>query len=152
MSAKRNVLKSQLPLIVIAATVCLLALMWLVYRSLGRSRCDSIFEQTADRVQANLEFIKIKGELALGSQKGQELTDSSQKVGIHLKLCCHAQETRRLNADQFQVCMSGAKELHKLKSSRSRRTLKKQTQPRSSRNRSLQNRKPRQPKKPRRRS
>ena len=110
MSAKRNVLKSQLPLIVITATACLLTLMWLVYRSLGRSRCDSIFEQTADRVQAELEFIKVKGGVTLGAQKVQELTDSSQKVGLHLKSCCIAQQARALNAEQFQVCMGGAKD------------------------------------------
>jgi hypothetical protein len=109
-SAKRNVLKSQLPLIVIAATVCLLTLMWFVYRGLGRSRCDSIFEQTADRVQAKLEFIKINGGVTLGAEKVQELTDSSQKVGIHLKNCCIAQQLKILNADQFQICMSGAKD------------------------------------------
>jgi hypothetical protein len=109
-ATKRNVLKSQLPLIVIAATVCLLTLIWFVYRSLGRSRCDSIFEQTADRVQADLEFIKIKGGVTLGAEKVQELTDSSQKVGIHLKTCCIAQQSKMLNADQFQVCMSGAKD------------------------------------------
>jgi hypothetical protein len=109
-SAKRNVLKSQLPLIVVAATVCLLTLMWFVYRSLGRSRCDSIFEQTADRVQADLEFIKVKGGVTLGAEKVQELTDSSQKVGIHLKSCCIAQQSKVLNADQFQVCMNGAKD------------------------------------------
>jgi len=109
-SAKRNVLKSQLPLIVIAATVCLLTLMWFVYRSLGRSRCDSIFEQTADRVQADLKFIKVKGGVTLGAEKLQELTDSSQKVGIHLKNCCIAQQSKMLNADQFQVCVNGAKD------------------------------------------
>ena len=109
-STKRNVLKSQLPLIVIAATVCLLTLMWFVYRSLGRSRCDSIFEQTADRVQADLKFIKVKGGVTLGAEKVQELTDSSQKVGIHLKSCCIAQQSKILNADQFQVCMRGAKD------------------------------------------
>lgn len=110
MRAKRNVLKSQLPLIVIAATVCLLTLMWFVYRGLGRSRCDSIFEQTADRVQADLEFIKVKGGVTLGAEKVQELTDSSQKVGLHLKSCCIAQQSRALNTEQFQVCMSGAKD------------------------------------------
>ena len=110
MSAKRNVLKSQLPLIVVAATVCLLTLMWFVYRSLGRSRCDSIFEQTADRVQADLKFIKVKGGVTLGAEKLQELTDSSQKVGIHLKSCCIAQQSKALNTEQFQVCMSGAKD------------------------------------------
>ena len=73
-------------------------------------RCDSIFEQTADRMRADLEFIKIKGELALGREKIQELTDSSQKVGLHLKSCCIAQEAKALNAQQFQVCMSGAKD------------------------------------------
>jgi len=109
-ATKRNVLKSQLPLIVIAATVCLLTLIWFVYRSLGRSRCDSIFEQTADRVQADLEFIKVKGGVTLGAERVQELTDSSQKVGIHLKSCCIAQQSKMLNADQFQVCMSGAKD------------------------------------------
>jgi hypothetical protein len=109
-SAKRNVLKSQLPLIVIAATVCLLTLMWFVYRGVRRSRCDSIFEQTTDRVQADLQFIKIKGGVTLGAKKVQELTDSSQKVGIHLKSCCIAQQSKMLNADQFQVCMSGAKD------------------------------------------
>jgi hypothetical protein len=110
MATKRSVLKSQLPLIVIAATVCLLTLMWFVYRSLGRSRCDSIFEQTADRVHADLEFIKVKGGVTLGAEKVQDLTDSSQKVGIHLKSCCIAQQSKMLNADQFQVCMSGAKD------------------------------------------
>jgi hypothetical protein len=108
--AKRNVLKSQLPLIIIAATVVLLTLVWLIYRTLGHSKCDSIFEQTADHVQANLEFIKIKGELALGQQKVQQLTEASQKVALHLKSCCIAQQARTLNADQFQVCMSGAKD------------------------------------------
>jgi hypothetical protein len=106
--AKRNVLKSQLPLIIVAATAVLLTLIWFVYRGVGRSRCDSIFEQTADKVRADLEFIKIKGELALGREKVQELTDSSQKVGLHLKSCCIAQEAKALNAEQFQVCMSGA--------------------------------------------
>jgi hypothetical protein len=107
---KRNVLKSQLPLIIVAATVVLLTLMWLVYRTLVHSKCDSIFEQTADRVRADLEFIKIKGELALGQEKVQELAEASQKVGLHLKSCCIAQQAGILSADQFQVCMSGAKD------------------------------------------
>ena len=110
MVTKQNVLKSQLPLIIIAATVVLLTLVWLVYRTLAHSKCDSIFEQTADKVQANLDFIKVKGELALGREKVQDLTEASQKVGLHLKSCCIAQQAGVLNPDQFQVCMSGAKD------------------------------------------
>ena len=79
---KRDVLKSQLPLIIIAATVILLTILYFAYRTLGHSRCDSIFEQTADRVQTNLEFIKIKGELTLEREKAQELTEASQKVAL----------------------------------------------------------------------
>ena len=61
-------------------------------------------------MRADLEFVKIKGALTLGAEKVQELTDSSQKVGLHLKSCCIAQEAKALNAEQFQVCMSGAKD------------------------------------------
>jgi len=39
----------------------------------------------------------------------QELTEGSQKVALHLKTCCIAQRTGTLNADQFQVCINGAK-------------------------------------------
>jgi hypothetical protein len=108
--AKRNVLKSQLPLIVIAATAVLLTIIYFGYRSLGRSKCDSIFEQMADRMRGDLEFIKIKGELALGREKVQELAEASQKVALHLKSCCIAQQAGVLNADRFQACMSGAKD------------------------------------------
>jgi len=108
--AKRNVLKSQLPLIIVAATAILLVIIYFVSQVPGRSKCDSIFEQTADRLRGNLEFINIKGGLVLGREKVQELTEGSQKVALHLKACCIAQRTGTLNADQFQVCMNGAKE------------------------------------------
>jgi hypothetical protein len=108
--AKRNVLKSQLPLIIVAATAVLLTLIYFAYRGIGRSKCDSIFEQTADRLSGNLKFINITGELALGRETVQKLTEGSQKVALHLKTCCIAERAGTLNADQFQVCMNGAKE------------------------------------------
>ena len=108
--AKRSVLKNQLPLIIIAATAVLLAIIYFAYRSLGRSGCDAIFEQTTDRMSGNLAFIKIKGELALGREKVQELAESSQKVALHLKSCCVAQQSGVLSTEQFQACMSGAKD------------------------------------------
>ena len=102
--------KSQLPLIIVAATAVSLVIIYFVYQGLVRSKCDSIFEQTANRLSGNLEFIKIKGELVLGREKVQELTEGSQKVALHLKTCCIAQQAGTLNADQFQVCMNGAKD------------------------------------------
>jgi len=108
--AKRNVLKSQLPLMIIAATAVLLVIIYFVYQGLIRSKCDSIFEQTENRLRGNLEFIKIKGELVLGREKVQELSEGPQKVALHLKTCCIAQEARRMKTDEFQVCINGAKD------------------------------------------
>jgi hypothetical protein len=102
--------KSQLPLTIVAAAAVLLVIIYFVYQCTGRSKCDSIFEQTADRLRGNLEFINIKGGLVLGREKVQELSEGSQKVALHLKICCIAQRTGALNADQFQVCMNGAKD------------------------------------------
>jgi hypothetical protein len=109
-AVKRNVLKSQLPLMIVAATAVSLAIIYFVYQGIARPKCDSIFEQTTDRLRGNLEFIKIKGELTLGREKVQELTEGSQKVALHLKSCCIAQQTGKISGDQFQVCVSGAKD------------------------------------------
>lgn len=110
MAVKRNVLKSQLSLLIVAATAVSLATIYFVYQAIRPPTCDSIFEQTVDRLQGNLEFIKIKGQLTLGREKVQELTDASQRVALHLKSCCIAQQTGKISADQFQVCVSGAKD------------------------------------------
>jgi len=51
--AKRKVLKSQFPLslLVLAATAVLLTIIYFVYRGfLPHSKCDSNFEQTAERL------------------------------------------------------------------------------------------------------
>jgi hypothetical protein len=108
--AKRSVLKSQLPLIIVAATAVLLAIIYFVSQRPGHSKCDGIFEQTTDRLRANLDFINIKGGLDLGRETVQKLTEGSQKVALHLKTCCIAERAGTLNADQFQVCLNGAKE------------------------------------------
>src|SRR5437867_282073 len=108
--AKRHVLKSQLPLIIVAATAVSLAIIYFVYQGTGRSKCDSIFEQTTDRLSGSLKFININGELVLGRERVQELADGSQKVALHLKTCCIAERAGTLNADQFQVCINGAKD------------------------------------------
>jgi hypothetical protein len=95
---------------IIAATAVLLVIIYFVYQGLIRSKCDSIFEQTENRLRGNLEFIKIKGELVLGREKVQELSEGPQKVALHLKTCCIAQEARRMKTDEFQVCINGAKD------------------------------------------
>lgn len=73
-----------------------------------RSACEGIFEQTAPRLEANLEIIRNKGVLAVGQEKIQELTESAQKVGLHLKTCCSVLAGGKLNPSQFQQCVDSA--------------------------------------------
>lgn len=70
--------------------------------------CDGIFEQTAPHLEANLEIIRSKGALAVGQEKIQELAESAQKVGLHLKTCCAVLSGGKLNPAQFQQCIDGA--------------------------------------------
>jgi hypothetical protein len=70
--------------------------------------CQGVFEQTAPRLEANIELIKNKGGFAVSQEKVQELTDGAQKVGLHLKTCCSVLEGGKLNPDQFQQCVERA--------------------------------------------
>jgi len=97
------------PLAVIAVTGVVLVLAYFVYDR-WRPQCDSIFDQTATKLGGSAEFLKSKGELFVGREKVQELAEGSQKVALHLKACCVAQQNRSLNAEQLQGCMNGAKD------------------------------------------
>lgn len=46
----------------------------------------------------------------IGREKIQELAEGSQKVALHLKTCCVAQQAHALSSEQFQTCMSAAKD------------------------------------------
>jgi hypothetical protein len=50
------------------------------------------------------------GQLVIGSEKVQELTESSQRVGILCKTCCIANQSGKINAEQFQVCLDTTKQ------------------------------------------
>jgi hypothetical protein len=73
-----------------------------------RATCDGIFEQTAPSLAANLELIKHKGAFAVRREKIQELSEGAQKVGLHLKTCCSVLNAGKLDAKQFQECLSKA--------------------------------------------
>jgi hypothetical protein len=102
-------MKKQKPSAIVALTIVLLVFAYLIYDHF-RPQCDSIFEQTSTRVGGNLEVIKSKGELFVGREKIQELSEGSQKVALHLKTCCVAQHSGILTPEQFQGCMIGAKD------------------------------------------
>jgi hypothetical protein len=101
--------KSQKSLAIVALTVVVLVFAYFLYDHF-RPHCDSIFEQTSTRLGGNLEVIRAKGEVFVGREKLQELSDGSQKVALHLKACCVAQQSGILTPEQFQGCMNGAKD------------------------------------------
>lgn len=101
--------KKQKPLAILAVTGLMLVIAYLIYDRI-RPRCDSIFEQTATKLGGNLEFIKTKGELFVGREKVQELAEGPQKVALHLKACCVAQQSSKMGPEQIQGCINGAKD------------------------------------------
>lgn len=73
-----------------------------------RNSCGGIFEQTAPKVKVNLAIIKSTGAATVGQEKIQELSESAQKVSLHLKTCCKVLEHGKLGAGQFQQCIDTA--------------------------------------------
>ncbi|MGH7879083.1 MAG: hypothetical protein ACREQD_06255, partial [Candidatus Binataceae bacterium] len=71
--------------------------------------CDSIFEQTAPTLGTSLHFLKTSGELVVGRDKIQDLTDGAQRLGILCKNCCIEQLSGRINAEQYKDCMETVK-------------------------------------------
>ena len=97
--------------IFIPVTAGLILIAYFIYRPVIDllTPCDSIFEQTAPRVDAKVQFIKTSGELVIGPEQVQKLAESSQKIGLHLKACCIMQKRAHMSAEQLQTCIDGAK-------------------------------------------
>lgn len=109
--ASTPALQKHIPLIVVATTTVVLATAYFIYDRL-RPRCDALFEQTATRLRlgGDFESIRTKGELFIGREKVQELTESNSNVALHLKACCIAQQAGTLGQDRVQACIDGAKD------------------------------------------
>ena len=88
-------MKKQKPLAIVALSVVVLVSAYFIYDHF-RPRCDSIFEQTSTRLGGNLELIKSKGELFVGREKLQELSEGSQKVAAFENLL-HSTTKRQHN-------------------------------------------------------
>ena len=93
-------------LLVVTAACGVIAIIALFIYVTRPGPCDSIFEQTAPKLDATLHFLKTNGEMVIGSNKIQELAESSQRIGILCKTCCIAQQSGRINAGQFQDCLN----------------------------------------------
>jgi hypothetical protein len=105
------VTRSQLNAVLIGLGILVLAGAGaLVLLRPGGSSCQAIFEQTAPRLEANMELIRTKGGVAISHATVQELAEGAQKVGLHLKTCCTVLEGGKVSPDQFQQCVAHASE------------------------------------------
>lgn len=98
---KKNRMSSRQKLILIIISVVCLVVLSILIILWPRSSCEGIFEQTAPRLEANLEIVRSKGVFAVGQVQIQELSESAQKVGLHLNTCCSVLDGGKLNPGQF---------------------------------------------------
>lgn len=73
----------------IAVAIVVVVLGYFVYDR-TRSPCESIFEDTATNIKADVAFIKTRGAVFIGKEKLRELDEKSNQLGLTLKACCIA--------------------------------------------------------------
>lgn len=68
------------------------------------SPCDVLFEQTSSRFGVKIELLKTKGEVLIGREKVQDLTERVQLAAVNIQACCIGLEEGKLNPKEFQEC------------------------------------------------
>ncbi len=95
--------RQKLPLISISVAGLVVVIILIIFWPC--SSCAGIFKQTAPSLETHLEIIKNRGAFVIGHEQIQELPESAQKVGLHLKTCCSVLDGGKLNPTQFQQCI-----------------------------------------------
>ena len=74
----------------ISVTIVLLVALFLSYQAFESwmSPCEGIFQQSSVSLGTKLDIVKAKGEVVIGRQKIQDLTERSQQMALNLKSCC----------------------------------------------------------------
>lgn len=77
-------------IVAILAAIVLLVAIFLGYQAFESwmSPCEGIFQQSFMSLNTKLEIVKAKGEVVIGRQKIQDLTEQSQLLALNLKSCC----------------------------------------------------------------
>lgn len=98
-------------IVAIVATVAVLAIGFFAYDVLKPvvSPCDTIFQQTTTSLGSKLEILKAKGEIFIGKEKIQDLTERAQVTAVSLKTCCIVLDAGAVNSDQFLQCQASAR-------------------------------------------
>ena len=91
---------------IIAVVIVILAI--LIYDR-SRPDCDGLYEQTTARFSVHMKIINNnQGDLVIGREKVQELSDGALQEAEHLKFCCIEQHVGALGGGALERCAAGA--------------------------------------------
>jgi len=98
-------------IIFLATTIIILTVAYLLYDVVMSwlFPCRGIFEQTAPSLKSNMKIVKIRGEIFIGKEKIQELTERSQKTALKLKTCCILLHEGLITSEEFMRCKESAR-------------------------------------------
>ncbi len=74
------------------------------------SPCESIFEQTTMQFDLKLKTVAAEGDVVLGRQQVQELSDNAQVTALNLKTCCIVLNSGAVKPDQFLQCQNAGRD------------------------------------------
>lgn len=92
------------PVIAIVAALVVIVIGFLVVPYVFSSPCEKIFEQTSLTLGTKLDPITAEGEVLIGREKLQNLSERSEMMAMTLKTCCIAHHQGKLSNDEFMSC------------------------------------------------
>jgi hypothetical protein len=99
------------PILIGVGAVILMLAVVLAYTMLSSrtNPCESIFKQTAIRVQSNIESIKKKSNDLIDAAQIQKLSRDAQQAALSLKTCCILFHEENVSFDEFLKCQDDFK-------------------------------------------
>ena len=99
------------PMMAIVAALVVIVIGFLVFLYVFSSPCEKIFEQTSLTLGTKLDPITAEGEVLIGREKLQNLSERSEMMAMTLKTCCIAHHEGKLSNDEFLSCNQSFKNL-----------------------------------------
>jgi hypothetical protein len=96
------------PILVIAATMIVLVVIWVGDDLLRTRSCEELLEQSTPSLHASLAFLQAKGEVTLGRTQVKALAEGADKLNAQFKGCCVARQKNYIGAQEYASCLRRA--------------------------------------------
>lgn len=100
--------KKMLPIIIVTFLIIIGTYLFTIYFLMWLRPCESVLAQTTVQLGGNLGVAKTKGELVIGRQAVQEITDQVQGIALNLKTCCILLHDDKVTSTEFLRCQRTA--------------------------------------------